>query len=172
MKINFVFLAALTGACALQAQMPASHIAESKQRFGVIKNNVIRAAEAMPEEHYAFKPTPDIRSFGELMAHVADAQANICGAATGQRKPVNAASKKTKAELVAALKESAASCEAGFDATTEANAVEPVSMGQMKTSRLGLLEYNNGHDLEEYGYMAVYLRMKGVVPPTSAGPGR
>ena len=45
-------------------------------------------------------------------------------------------------------------------------------MGQMKSSRLGLLEYNTGHDLEEYGYAAVYLRMKSVVPPTSAGRGR
>ena len=168
MKTSTLLLATALTACALQAQIPASHIAEAKQRYGTIRDNLHKAAEAMPEENYSFKPTADIRSFGELMAHIADAQANICGAATGQRKPVNAAGKKTKAEIVAALREASAGCDAAFDATTEANASDAAAMGQTKSSRLGLLEYNNGHDLEEYGYSAVYLRLKGVVPPSSA----
>jgi hypothetical protein len=70
---------------------------------------------------------------------------------------------------VAALRDSSAACEAVFDAITEANSGAPVSMGLLKGTRLGLLEYNMGHDLEEYGYLAVYMRLKGVVPPTSAG---
>ncbi len=168
---TFLLAAALT-ASAVQAQIPAPHIADARQRYTTIRDNVQKAAEAMPEENYAFKPTPDIRSFGELIAHVADAQTGICGTAAGQPKRGTAATKTSKADLVAALKESSAACDAIFDGTTEANAATPVSMGQMKTSRLGLLEYNIGHDAEEYGYLAVYMRLKGVVPPTSAGRGR
>ena len=167
-----ISVAATLSAFALQAQIPASHVAEAKQRYGVVRDNLQKTAETMPEENYSFKPTPDIRSFGELIAHVADAQTGICGSATGQPKRGAAATKTSKADLVAALKASSAGCDAALDATTEANSGAAVSMGQMKSSRLGLLEYNIGHDLEEYGYLAVYMRLKGLVPPTSASPGR
>jgi uncharacterized damage-inducible protein DinB len=154
---------------AMQAQFPAAHVEEAKTRYLSIRDNIQKAAEAMPEADYSFKPTPDIRSFGELMAHIADAQANICGAAVGATRPVNAAKMTVKADLVAALKASSEACTAGFDSTTEANATTAAAMGQrMKSTRIGLLEYNLMHDAEEYGYAAVYLRLKGVVPPTSA----
>jgi uncharacterized damage-inducible protein DinB len=169
MKYPSVLLAAALTAVALQAQIPASHVAEVKQRYASVRDNLQKAAESMPEENYSFKPTPEIRSFGELIAHIADAQTGICGGAAGQPKRGTAAGKTAKAELVAALKESSAACDAVFDSTTEANSGTPVSMGSLKGSRLGLLEYNMGHDLEEYGYLAVYMRLKGVVPPTSAG---
>ncbi|MES1258403.1 MAG: DinB family protein [Acidobacteriota bacterium] len=172
MTLRSVVLATALGGCALQAQIPASHVAESKQRYAAIRDNLHKAAEAMPEESYSFKPMPEIRSFGELMAHIADAQANICGAATGHPKPVGAAKKTSKADIVGALKESSSGCDAAFESMTEAVASEPAGMGSMKASRLGILEYNTGHDAEEYGYAAVYLRLKGVVPPTSAGRGR
>jgi hypothetical protein len=171
MKIYFPIAIALT-LCTLHAQIPASHIAEAKQRYATIRDNLQKAAEAMPEENYAFKPTPEIRSFGELIAHVADAQMAICGGAAGQPKKGTAAGKTAKADLLAALKESSAGCDAIIDGTTEANAATPVNMGGPKASRLGMLEYNTVHDSEEYGYLAVYLRLKGIVPPTSAGRGR
>ena len=173
MNATFCLVAVVLAASAVQAQIPASHIAEARQRYTTVRDNLQKAAEAMPEENYAFKPTPQIRSFGQLIAHVADAQMAICGGAVGKPKHGTAASKTSKADLVAALKESSAGCDAIFDGTTEANAATPASMGPMKTSRLGLLEYNIGHDMEEYGYLAVYLRLKEIVPPTSAGgPGR
>jgi uncharacterized damage-inducible protein DinB len=169
MRYSSALLAAALSAAALQAQIPASHIAEAKQRYGTVRDNLQKAAESIPEANYSFKPTPEIRSFGELIAHIADAQTGICGGANGAPKRGTAASKTSKAELVAALKESSAACDAVWNETTEANSGTPVSMGQMKSSRLGLLEYNTGHDLEEYGYLAVYMRLKGVVPPSSAG---
>jgi uncharacterized damage-inducible protein DinB len=172
MLAAFCLIAVALTASAAEAQIPAPHIAEARQRYTTVRDNLQKAAEAMPEENYAFKPTPDIRSFGELIAHVADAQMAICGGAVGKPKRGTAASKTSKADLVAALKESSAGCDAIFDGTTEANAATPASMGPMKTSRLGLLEYNIGHDMEEYGYLAVYLRLKGIVPPTSAGRGQ
>jgi DinB superfamily len=172
MNRTFRLIAVALTASAVQAQIPAPHVAEARQRYTTVRDNLQKAAEAVPEENYAFKPTPDIRSFGELIAHVADSQMAICGAAAGKPKRGTAASKTSKADLEAALKESSAGCDAIFDGTTEANAATPASMGPMKTSRLGLLEYNIGHDMEEYDYLAVYLRLKGIAPPTSAGRGQ
>ena len=101
MKIYFPIAIALTFfSRTLHAQIPASHIAEAKQRYATIRDNLQKAAEAMPEENYAFKPTPEIRSFGELIAHVADAQMAICGGAAGQPKKGTAAGKTAKADLL------------------------------------------------------------------------
>jgi hypothetical protein len=88
-----------------QAQIPASHVAEVKvkQRYATVRDNLQKAAESIPEENYSFKPTPEIRSFGELIAHVADAQTGICGVAGGAPKRGTAAGKTSKTELVAAL---------------------------------------------------------------------
>ncbi len=154
--------------CASGLHAQSAHIAEGKQVFGGIKNNLIQMAEKMPEENYAFKPTPDIRSFGEMVAHVADAQSSICSMAAAEKKSVGAASKTAKADLVAALKESSSICDAAWDGLTDAAAAESVKMGGMTRSKLGVLEFNSLHSNEEYGYMAVYLRLKGVVPPSTA----
>lgn len=172
MNTRLVCLAVALTASAARAQIPASHVTESKQRYESIRDNLHKAADSMPEENYGFKPTAEIRSFAELIAHVADAQTGICGAAAGKPKRGAAAGKTGKTELVNALRESSAACDAVFEGTTEANSANPASMGAMKTSRLGLLEYNTMHDAEEYGYLAVYMRLKGVVPPTSASQGR
>ncbi len=67
--------AALITTCGLQAQSATQHFAEGKQTYDVVKNNLIQMAEVMPEENYSFKPTPDIRTFAQMVAHVADAQA-------------------------------------------------------------------------------------------------
>lgn len=163
-----VFAVASAAGC-LNAQTPSPFIAESKTSFTAVKNNLQRMAEAMPEESYSFKPTPDIRSFGELMAHVADAQARFCSNVAGAPKTVDAASKKSKAELVASLRQSSEMCDAAFDSLTDATASQPAGGGR---SKLGTLQYNTGHSLEEYGYGSVYLRLKGIVPPSSAGRGR
>jgi uncharacterized damage-inducible protein DinB len=154
--------------CGLQAQSAGQHFAEGKQIYDVVKNNLVQMAEVMAEENYSFKPTPDIRTFAQMVAHVADAQARLCSATTGQPKSLDAASKTSKADLVAALKESSAMCDAAWDALTEGTAHEMVKVGPYERSKLATLEYNSVHSNEEYGYMAVYLRLKGIVPPSTA----
>lgn len=141
--------------------------AEIKQMYNGIKNNLTKMAEKMPEESYSFKATPEVRTFGELIAHVADSQARTCSALNGEPKAVNAASKRTKAYLVAALKESFSFCDKVLDSLTDAKAVEMVTMGNRQRSRIGALAGLISHSNEEYGYMAVYMRLKGVVPPSS-----
>lgn len=167
----YLKVAALVLACplALLAQGGNPLVAEAKQAYNGVKTNLMKAAEAMPADAYDFKPTPEIRTFGALMAHIADSNMRNCAAANGTTKPANAASKTTKEDLVAAMKSSLAECDAAFDALTEANAFEMVKFRNGQRARLGILIYNTGHDLEEYGYTAVYLRLKGVVPPSSAG---
>jgi uncharacterized damage-inducible protein DinB len=153
----------------LRGQATYPFIAELKQNYTIVKNNHIRMAEKMPDEHYGFKPVAEIRTFGETVAHVADSQARSCSLVNGEQKVVNAASKTTKADLVAVLKESFAICDAAFDALTDTGASQMVRLGQSsrERSKLGLLAGVISHSNEEYGYMAVYLRLKGIVPPSS-----
>lgn len=142
---------------------------EAKQMYTGVKNNLLKMAEKMPEEHYAFKATAEIRTFGQLIGHVADSQARTCSAVMGEMKNLNASSKTSKADLVAALKESFSLCDKAFDSLTDAKATEMISMGQRQSTRLGALVRTVSHSNEEYGYMAVYMRLKGVVPPSSEG---
>lgn len=153
----------------LRGQTTYPFIAEAKQNYGIVKNNVIRMVEKMPDEHYSFKPAKEIRSFGESVAHVADSQARTCSLVNGETQTVDAATKTTKADLVAALKASYAICDAAFDALTDAAASQMVRLGQSarERSKLGLLFGMTSHSNEQYGYMAVYLRLKGIVPPSS-----
>ena len=164
-----VLAAAFAANCALQAQTANPLSTEAKQAYTAIKNNLMKMAEKMPEENYGFKPTPDIRTFGQLVAHFAAAQARTCSAVQGEQKSVNAGSKTSKADLVAALKEAFAICDAAYDSLTDATAAEIIKTGRGQRSKLGALIGNTTHDNEEYGYMAVYLRLKGVVPPSSEG---
>jgi hypothetical protein len=168
-RIALFTFAATFGCLSLAAQpaAPRSLTAEGKQLYTAIKTNLIKAAEKMPEESYAFKASPDIRTFGALIAHIADSQMRMCGMAKGEQKSVDAASKTAKADIVAALKSSFDFCGAAWDATTDANATDTVGGGRMQASRLTMLMRNTIHDNEEYGYLAVYLRIKGVVPPSS-----
>ena len=170
MKRCFVLLiaAAFAGALTLQAQdNPLS--ADAKRAYESIKNNLTRMADKMPEEHYGFQPVPEIRTFGQLVAHVADSQARNCSSVTGEAKDVGAGSKKSKAELVAALKESFSICDAAFNALTDASALQMVEGRRGARPKLGILNGVTTHSNEEYGYMAVYLRLKGIVPPSSEG---
>lgn len=158
----------LVCSCTLCAQNANPLSADVKAAYNTIKGNLTKMADKMSEENYSFKPVPEIRDFGKMVAHVADANAGLCSlAAGGERKSVNAASKTTKADLVAALKASFDICDPVYEGLTDANATTPAKMRNREMTKLGLLNYNVTHDNEEYGYMAVYLRLKGVVPPTS-----
>lgn len=160
---------ALAQAAAPQAAPANPLSAEAKGMYTGVKNNLIKMAEKMPEEHYAFKASPEIRTFGQLIGHVADSQARTCSTVNGEAKNLGASAKTSKADLVAALKESFAMCDKAFDALTDAKAVEMISMGQRQSTRLTALLRTVSHSNEEYGYMAVYMRLKGIVPPSSEG---
>jgi uncharacterized damage-inducible protein DinB len=166
MKATFLFLILTASASMMYAQSdPLS--AAVKQNYNNIKNNLLKAADKMPEADYSFKPAPESRTFGEVVMHVATVQAAICGGAKGEDKKLDG-SKTDKATAVATLKESIAYCDPIYDALTDANGLEMGTMfGRMKTPKFNILNFNVIHDNEIYGTMAVYLRAKGIVPPSS-----
>jgi len=150
---------------------PANPItASEKGLYSYISNAVIGAAQKMPEENYSFKPTPDIRAFGQLVGHVADANFMFCSKASGEDNPSKGSIEKTKtskADLVAALKDAVAYCNKAFEGMTDAKGSEMVEMFNFHMAKLSLLSLNNAHTDEHYGNMVTYLRIKGIVPPTS-----
>ena len=152
--------------------LPPGIAAETKQVYTSVKNNLIAAADAMPEANYSFAPAPGEMTFGAWVAHVADAQTGICSTLNGQTKKGDAATKTSKADLAAALKASFDECDTAYNALTDTNATELLAYGRGQNSRAGRLAYNSAHDQECYGSMAVYLRIKGIVPPSTAARAR
>jgi hypothetical protein len=148
--------------------LPPGIAAETKAVYNSVKTNLIAAANAMPESNYSFSPVPEEMNFGAWVAHVADAQTGICSTLNGQTRRGDAATKTSKADLVAALMASFDECDKAYNALTDANATELVAYGRGQNSRAGRLGYNSSHDQECYGSMAVYMRIKGIVPPSTA----
>ena len=138
--------------------------------YARIKPNIIKAAEKMPAEDYQFKPTPEARTFARVVNHVVEAQMHACTAVNGSGTggavlmPADAAG---KTEIVEKLKASFVACDSAYASTTDANIAEMVPVGQGKRSRLGILWGNIAHDNEQYATLALYLRLKGLVPPSS-----
>jgi uncharacterized damage-inducible protein DinB len=130
---------------------------------------ITTAAEELPESTYSYKPAPEVRSFGQLVGHVAGAQYLICAAALGdppRNEDAIEKTKKTKAELVAALKASTQYCGRAYAQTDKAAQGKTKLFGQERT-RLFALGLNATHDAEHYGNIVTYLRINGIVPPSS-----
>jgi uncharacterized damage-inducible protein DinB len=144
-------------------------LSATAQNYRGIRNYFLRAAEKMPEANYSFKPSADVRTFAQQLAHVADDQYNLCAPAKGEtRKAAYTAienSLSRKADLVPALRDAFAYCDTAYDSLTDANAAEVAGRGGR--TRFAQLNWNLWHTWEHYGNIVVYLRMKGLVPPTS-----
>jgi hypothetical protein len=136
-----------------------------------VKRNLTEAAANMPEEHYLLEPNPEIRNFGELFGHVANAQFRACAAAKGEANPNQGKDQellnKSKAEFVAALTASFAYCDPVYLALTDQSAVELVKQGNNMVARGYLLANNVAHSNEMYGTSAVYMRLANMVPPST-----
>lgn len=143
--------------------------AGNKGIYNIVKTNLVKAAEKMPEENYAFKPTPEVRSFGQIVGHVADAQYLFCSAALGEKNPALGIekSKTTKADLVQALNDAFAYCDKAYNGMTDAHAAEIVKFFGRDQAKLTVLAFNSAHNDEHYGNIVTYMRMKGLVPPSS-----
>jgi uncharacterized damage-inducible protein DinB len=141
----------------------------NKYMYGQLGNIVLRSADKMTEENYSFKPTDTVRSYGQILGHVADAQYLFCSIAMGEKNPAPKIelSKTSKADLTAALKDAFAYCNKAYDSMTDASAVQPVKLFGSDTPKLGVMIVNTGHTLEHYGNLVTYMRLKNIVPPTS-----
>jgi uncharacterized damage-inducible protein DinB len=162
------FIAITLFAAATLAAQSNPIVSTSKTSYAAVKNEVLRTAEKVPEDLYSWRPTPEVRTFGQLIGHEADGQYELCGPAAA--KPVNKDIEKTvtgKAALIAALKESFAYCDAVYAGMTDADAGKVITMFGQKMSKIGAMEMNTAHSNEHYGNLVTYMRLKGIVPPSS-----
>ena len=154
-------------------------IATSLQRgYAAFKTNYTQAAEKMPEADYNFKPgsTPEARTFGQGIAHIAQAQFGQCAALKGVPNPMAGKQLeqelKTKAEITKALADSFALCDEAFAQATDANALEMIKQGNNEVTRVAALYGVLVHGNEMAGTAYVYLRSKNIVPPSTENAGR
>ena len=156
------------------AQQSANPISEGlRSQWNGAKRNIQQSAELIPDANWDFRPTDGVRSFGEILAHVAGASYTICAAAKGEKTPYaedyfekNA---KGKAAIVKATSDAIAYCDGAFTALTDATAGQMVSnpFGEGQVPRTQVLVLQIGHDNEHYGNLVTYFRINGIVPPSS-----
>jgi uncharacterized damage-inducible protein DinB len=140
----------------------------SKNINAVSVNDILRSAVKIPEAMWTFQPTKDVRTVAQLFAHIADAQYEFCGVVNGESLSKNIEkTKTTKAEIVPALKEAFAYCDAAYAKLTDANAADLASFGGMRITKLGAMDFDTAHNMEHYGNLVTYMRIKGIVPPSS-----
>lgn len=173
---------ALLGLATVQAQgggmgqapagPPPAVSAEALTLWNRTWNNLVAAADKMTEADYAFKPFPESMSFGQLVAHSADSAMGACSAFNGERKQLGAAQMTTKAALAEALKTAGAECQKAYGALTDDTLGQAAQGGFGVRTRAGVLFGNTIHMEHEYAQMAVHLRLKGIVPPSSDRSGR
>jgi uncharacterized damage-inducible protein DinB len=143
-----------------------------------IKGNILKSAEKVGEADYGFKPAgimPEVRSYGQFIGHIANANYLLCSRAKGEPSPSKADIEKTvtaRADLIKALNESFTYCDSVYATLTDTSAVEKISMpGPNNTTRQVAravpLMNNNSHNNEHYGNLVTYMRVKGIVPPSS-----
>lgn len=131
--------------------------------------NIVAAAEEIGEQDYAYRPVASVRTIGELIGHVAGTQHLICAAVLGEPQPAEDAvekSAKTKAALLQALRESTVHCDKAY-AIAAPSASGEIELFGSKSTRIAALILNAVHDGEHYGNLVTYMRMKGLVPPSS-----
>src|SRR5688500_9227397 len=139
------------------------------------RRNLTRATEAMPDAKFNFKPGDTVRTFGQIVAHVAGANYIFCAAARGEKAPVSEdhfeKTAATKAAIAKAFADSIAYCDAAYESLDDRQAAEMVAapFGSGKSARASALIGNTGHLQEHYGNLVTYLRINGIVPPSSSG---
>lgn len=159
-------LAGISTAAAAQAN-PA--VETTRMLWQQMTGYVTQAAEDVPESLYGFRPTAEVRSFGELIGHVAGAQNLICAAALGEaggNEDDIERSQTTKAGLIAALKASTEYCGRAY-AQSDAASQQRTQLFGAERTRLFALTLNATHNAEHYGNLVTYMRINGMVPPSS-----
>jgi uncharacterized damage-inducible protein DinB len=172
-SIPLLFLTALLGAApshSVTPVAPPSVLAGDREVWRMVMGYVTAAAEQVPDSSYSYRPTPTVRTFGQLVAHIAGSQDMFCALALGDEASASDHIEKTttgKAALVAALKASIEHCQRAY-AMTDADAMKrTVKVFAGERSALWALLYNTVHDDEHYGNIVTYMRMLGMVPPSS-----
>lgn len=150
--------------------VPVTPFSDAQRGYASLKGNISKSADRMPAEDYSFRPTPEVRTFARVVNHVTEAQWHSCGAINGTAaaaQPKLPEETADKATIVAALNASFAECDKAFASLTEANLLQMITLGPATRSRIGFAWGTVSHDNEQYATLALYLRLKGLVPPSS-----
>lgn len=166
---------AVAAAVGVRAQAGANPISDAiRSSYDGAKKNIKDSATIAEATQaiFDFKPVDSVRTYGQIVAHVAGANYEICSAAKGEKAPNSEAAfdKLTaKAEIAKAWDGSVAYCDAVYKALTDKTAGETIDMpfGMGKAPRAQALIMVSGHLNEHYGNLVTYMRIKGIVPPTS-----
>jgi uncharacterized damage-inducible protein DinB len=166
------FAAATMADVRAQSMQMKPSVASIKGLHGIVTGFITKAAAQVPEDKYSYQPTADVRTMGQLFGHIANASRMFCAGASGMEAPQagDAEQLKTKAELQKALADAFAFCEKAY-AAVNANPDEGVTFFNQQHTRLGVMAFNNAHNYEHYGNLVTYMRMNGMVPPSSGGGG-
>jgi DinB superfamily len=149
---------------------PSSPEADVLRSYNGLKGNILKAADKMPADGYGFRPTPDIRTYARVVNHISEVQLRNCGGLNGTAPDALAkvpAETADKTEIVAALQASFAECDKAYGALSDANLLEKVSIGPLNRARISFAWQTVAHDDEQYATLALYLRLKGIIPPSS-----
>ena len=145
-------------------------VAGIQQIYSMAKEYIMKAAEQVPEDKYSFQPTKDVRTFGQILGHIVDGQAAVCSSAAGNEKPYTTDTEKNvskKLDLVARLKESFATCDIAYASVSDADLSTNTTVFGQPASVSHALALNTAHILEHYGNLVTYMRILGLVPPSS-----
>ena len=160
--------AVLASPLSLSAQNP---LVESLQGlFDVTKTNIMETAEMLDDEMYAYRPTAEVRSTAELLAHIANAQFSFCSGAAREANPNSENFEETrtgKGEIIEALERGFGYCERVFGRTTDAGTAGAADLFDAPNTVGGILAFNSAHNYEHYGNLVTYMRLNGIVPPSS-----
>jgi uncharacterized damage-inducible protein DinB len=144
-----------------------------KRQFDGVARNVRESAEKMPEDKYSYQATKEVRTFGGFIGHVANAQYMLCSRAKGEPNPNKQDFEKVtaKADLVKAITASNDYCSALFNSANDKWMLETVTQGQganqTQVPRAAILAGNTSHSNEHYGNLVTYMRINGLVPPST-----
>lgn len=176
MKRSLLILSISLLSCgaALQAQMASENAANPlssgvRRAYENVKTNLLDTAGKVPEQDYGFQPTPQIRTFAQVFNHIASSQMHTCSAILGSKMTYTApAANASKDNVIAALKASFEECDRAYNQLSDTNATHPVRTYMGEVPQLIALVGNTSHDDHEYGALTVYMRLKGIVPPSTA----
>ena len=165
-------VATVVGLLAVTPALAQSQVVSSLAGIHAVTQQAITAtAELVPEELYSFRPTEEVRTLGQILAHITDGNYQICSAAVGDTNPNTESleqTKTSKAEIEEALVAAFAYCQGVYDSMSDAKGAETVPFfGDQPLARSAVLAFNSTHSYEHYGNLVTYMRINGITPPTS-----
>ena len=129
-----------------------------------MQDKIMKSADAMPESKYSYRPTKDVRSFAEILNHVADISYTLCSNVKGEANPTSATAKVSKTEIIAYLKGSFDYCDGVYSGFTDAHLNDPADFFGVKTNKMFILTQVGNHDALHYGNLVTYLRLNDIEP--------